>query len=102
MAAPASDSFSKLTNPKLGGRPVSWSQAVFTANQPQLRLTDLNLCWNVQYIHTNPLEFLNDVIVCQGIFPKHMIVVYDVAYYKLVMYGFHIHGGIDGASHYVS
>jgi hypothetical protein len=28
-------------------------------------------------------------------------VVYDVAYYKLVMYGFHIHGGIDGASHYV-
>ncbi len=31
-----------------------------------------------------------------------MIVVYDVAYYKLVMYGFHIHGGIDGASHYVS
>jgi hypothetical protein len=30
-----------------------------------------------------------------------MIVVYDVAYDKLVMYGFHKHGGIDGASHYV-
>jgi hypothetical protein len=48
----------------------------------------------VQYIHTNPLESLNHVIVCQGIFPKHMIVVYDVAYDKLAMYGFQIHGGI--------
>jgi len=55
----------------------------------------------VQYIHTNPLEFLNHVIVCQNIIPKHMIVAYDVAYDKSVMYGFHKHGGIDGASHYV-
>ncbi len=55
----------------------------------------------MKYIHTNPLEFFNHVTICQGILPKQMIVVYDVANDKLVMYGFHIHGGIDGASHYV-
>jgi hypothetical protein len=55
----------------------------------------------VQYIHTNPLEFFNHAIVCQGILLKQMIVVYDVAYDKLVMYGFHIHGRIHGISHYV-
>jgi hypothetical protein len=30
-----------------------------------------------------------------------MIVVYDGAYDKLVVHGFHTHAGIDGASHYV-
>jgi hypothetical protein len=30
-----------------------------------------------------------------------MIVVYDGAYDKLIMHGFHAHARIDGASHYV-
>jgi hypothetical protein len=53
----------------------------------------------VEYIHTNPLEIFNHVLFVKA-YPKH-----DSGLWwsldKLVVHGFHIHAGIDGASHYV-